>query len=319
MGPVSDQPTGWTDRQILASRPPKQPTNPQQPYGFLVEQELGARGRVEDVATIFLTNRECPYRCLMCDLWQNTTDTPVPPGAIPAQIAYALEHLPSAQHVKLYNSGNFFDRQAIPPADYTAIADRTRMFRTVTIENHPRFCTSECARFRDLLGTDLEVGIGLETAHRETLERLNKHMTLGDFERAVDRLRQDDIGVRAFILLRPPFMEEHEGVEWAIRSIDYAFSVGVQCCSVIPTRTGNGALEQLHAAGLFSPPALASMETVLEEGILMDRGRVFMDLWDIERFYECAHCGPLRRERLHRMNLSQRTPPPVYCDGEAHR
>jgi radical SAM enzyme (TIGR01210 family) len=255
----------------------------------------------------------------MCDLWRNTTDAPVPPGAIPAQIDVALGQLPPAQHVKLYNSGNFFDRQAIPPEDYTAIADRVRMFRTVTVENHPRFCRSECPRFRDLLGTDLAVGIGLETAHREILDRLNKRMTLEDFERAVGFLRHHAIGVRAFVLLRPPFMEEQEGVEWAVRSIEYAFSVGVQCCSVIPTRTGNGALERLHTAGLFDLPTLSSMETVLEAGILMDRGRVFMDLWDIERFYECGRCGPLRRERMHRMNLSQRTVPRVRCDAEAHR
>ena len=316
---MSDLPERWTDQQILESRPPKQPTDPGRPYAFLVESELTAAGRVEDVATIFLTNLECPLRCLMCDLWRNTTDAPVPPGAIPAQIDYALEHLPPARHVKLYNSGNFFDRQAIPPEDHAAIADRTRMFRTVTIENHPKFCTAECSRFRDLLGTDLEIGIGLETAHPEILERLNKRMTLDDFERAVGFLRNHAIGVRAFILLRPPFMEEQEGVEWAIRSIEYAFSVGVECCSIIPTRTGNGAMERLEATGLFAPPTLSSMETVVEAGIGMHRGRVFMDLWDIERFYECDRCGPLRRERLYRMNLSQRTAPRVHCDGEAHR
>ena len=316
---MSELPRRWTDQQILAVRPPKYPADSQRPYSFLVEPELTAGGQVEDVAVIFLTNRDCPYRCLMCDLWRNTTDAPVPPGAIPAQIDYALEQRPPARHVTLYNSGNFFDRQAIPPEDYAAIADRTRMFRTVTIENHPRFCTAECSRFRDLLGTDLEVGIGLETAHPQILDRLNKQMTLDDFERAVRFLRQHAIAVRAFILLRPPFMEEQEGVEWAIRSMEYAFSVGVQCCSLIPTRPGNGALEQLHTTGLFDRPTLASMETVLEAGIEMARGRVFMDLWDVERFYECGQCGPLRRERMHRMNLSQRTAPRVHCADEAHR
>ena len=316
---MSDRPPRWTDQQILESRPPKHPADPGRPYGFLVEPELAATGRVEEVATIFLTNQECPYRCLMCDLWRHTTDERLPPGAIPEQIDFALGRLPPARHVKLYNSGNFFDHQAIPPEDYAAIADRIRMFRTVTIENHPRFCTSECPRFRDLLGTDLNIGIGLETAHREILDRLNKRMTLEDFERAVGFLRHHAIDVRAFILLRPPFMEEHEGVEWAIRSIEYAFSVGVQCCSVIPTRTGNGAMERLQTSGLFDPPTLSSMETVLDAGILMDRGRVFMDLWDIERFYGCGRCGPLRRERMHRMNLSQRTVPAVRCECEAHR
>ena len=31
-------------------------------------------GGCVDVATLFLTNRECPFRCLMCDLWKNTLE-----------------------------------------------------------------------------------------------------------------------------------------------------------------------------------------------------------------------------------------------------
>jgi len=66
------------------------------------------------VATIFLTNRECPWRCVMCDLWKNTLIDSVPLGAIPSQIDYALARLPAARQIKLYNSGSFFDTQAIP-------------------------------------------------------------------------------------------------------------------------------------------------------------------------------------------------------------
>ena len=82
-------------------------------------RRAGARragGAVEDVATL-LSNRECPFRCLMCDLWKNTTTDASPDGAVAAQIEYALARLPPALHVKLYNAGNFFDAQAIPPAD----------------------------------------------------------------------------------------------------------------------------------------------------------------------------------------------------------
>ncbi len=51
------------DREILARRPQKHSVDPYRPYAFLVESERQASGRVEDVAVIFLTNRECPYRC----------------------------------------------------------------------------------------------------------------------------------------------------------------------------------------------------------------------------------------------------------------
>lgn len=303
----------YTDRDIVAARPAKQPVDPRRPYAFLVEPEHTHAGRVEQVATIFLTNRECPFRCLMCDLWRHTTDTPVAVGDIPAQIDFALERLPAARHVKLYNSGNFFDRKAIPPEEYAAIARRVEGFETVIVENHPALCGDACLRFRDLLKGNLEIALGLETVHPALLDRLNKRMTLDDFARAAAFLRRHDIAVRAFILLKPPFMSEDEGIEWARRSLDFAFDAGVQCCAVVPTRAGNGIMELLEQAGHFAPPTLASMETVLEAGLGLKRGRVFVDLWDAERLASCPRCAPARRARLHQMNLTQRLLPPVAC------
>ena len=302
-----------SDAEILAARPAKNAVDPYRPYLFLVERERTAAGDVEDVATIFLVNRECPWRCLMCDLWKNTTDESVPAGAVPAQIDYALAHLPPARHVKLYNSGNFFDARAVAPADHAAIAQRVGRFATVIVENHPKLCGQACLRFRDLLGTNLEVALGLETVHPDVLPRLNKSMTLDDFARAVEFLLSDGIAVRAFILLRPPYLSEAEGVEWAIKSLEYALTLGVGCCSVIPTRGGNGALEWLRAAGQFAPPRLRSLELTLEAGLTLRRGRVFADLWDAQRFYDCPACGPARVARMAEMNLTGRLPPPVVC------
>ena len=86
--------------------------------------------------------------------------------------------------------------------------------------------------------------MGLETIHPDVLPRLNKRMTLADFEAATRFLTHHDIGVRAFILLRPPFLSEAEGVHWAKESLRYAFDVGVECCAVIPTRAGNRTSER---------------------------------------------------------------------------
>ena len=172
-----------SDEEIVALRPAKNAVDPYRPYHFSVERERTALGDVDNVATIFLVNRECPWRCLMCDLWKNTTEGPVPVGAVPAQIDYALARLPPARHVKLYNSGNFFDARAIAPADHTAIAERDGHFATVIVENHPKLCGEPCLRFRDLVGTKLEVALGLETVHPDVLPLLNKSMTLDDFAR----------------------------------------------------------------------------------------------------------------------------------------
>ncbi|MEI8382934.1 MAG: radical SAM protein [Planctomycetota bacterium] len=302
-----------SDDEILAARSPKVSLDPWVPSAFLVEPERSLAGSVDPVATIFLTNKECPFRCSMCDLWKYTLDERVPLGAIPAQIDYALQRLPPAKHIKLYNAGNFFDAQAIPPEDYVAIAERVRHFETVIVENHPRLTNDRCVRFRDMLGTRLEIALGLETIHTEILASLNKRMTVADFDHAAAFLRSHDIDVRVFLLLKPPGLSEQEGVEWGLRSMQHAFGVGASCCSVIPTRDGNGYIDGLQAIGQFQPPTIRSMEVLLERGIELNRGRVLMDLWDVKKFFDCPHCGPARAERIRQMNLSQQIEPKVDC------
>src|ERR1051326_6900021 len=138
--PMAYPPTpAQRDRWILERRPARGRLDPRRPYAFLVEQEVGPDGEPAPVATLFLTNRECPYRCVMCDLWRNTLEETVPEGAIAAQVRYALERLPPARHLKLYNAGSFFDPRAIPPAEYPEIAGLCAGFERVIVECHPAF------------------------------------------------------------------------------------------------------------------------------------------------------------------------------------
>ena len=305
----------FSDAEITSRRGPKNTLDPNRPYGYFVEPEVSRHGRLEDTAVILLTNQECPFRCLMCDLWRNTLDERVPPGAITKQIEFGLSRLPVVRHVKLYNSGNFFDAQAIPSEDFPDIARQLSDMQTVIVENHPRLCHDACVRFRDLLPDtcELEIAIGLETVHPDVLVRLNKRMTVDDFERSVRFLEKRRIPTRAFLLLRPPFLSEAEGVDWALRSIEFAFSVGVRCCSVIPTRDGNGIMDQLKQTNQFTPPHLNSLEIVLQTALAWNRGRVFADTWDLPQMRCCRICGEARRERIEIMNRTQRIPPAVLC------
>lgn len=270
--------------EILRARGSRNLVDERRPYHFLLEPEFSRNRRLENVATVFLTNRECPFRCLMCDLWQNTTTHTVPEGAISEQIEFALTRLPTAPHIKLYNSGNFFDPKAIPRQDWKAIAELVTGFETVIVENHPRFCDEQCGEFQQLIGNQVEVAIGLETSHAPTLAMLNKQMTLRDFESACELLRSQGILLRSFVLLRPPDTSEQEGIDRAIASVRFAFDCGVDVCSVIPVRAGNGIMDQLQKSGRFHPPRLSSLETVLKETLSWQRGRVFADLWDAEKF-----------------------------------
>jgi len=302
-----------TDTWILSCRGKKNSVDPQKPYAWLVEKERTSSGTVEDVATIFLTNRECPFHCLMCDLWKNTTDKSVPEGTIPNQIEWALNHLPDVKHLKLYNSGSFFDKKAIPEKDYQKIASLIGNFETVIVESHPGFINEGCLRFRDMIKSDLQIAVGLESVNTEILKKLNKRMSLEDFADSVSFLMDHDIFTRAFILLRPPFLSESEGVFWAERSLDFAFSTGVECCVLIPVRAGNGAMDQLLKKGIFTPPDIHSLEKVLEYGIEQQAGRVFADVWDLKLFSGCDKCIDERTSRIIALNMGQRLISRIKC------
>jgi archaeosine synthase beta-subunit len=284
------------------------------PYLYFVEEECAASGDIVPVSTIFLTNRECPFRCVMCDLWRNTLPESVPKRAIPEQIDFALRALPSAQEVKLYNSGSFFDPKAISVEDYSAIAARVRKFERVIVECHPALVGERCVEFRDLLSGRLEVAMGLETAHPAVLERLNKRMTLEQFAAAAEFLRSNDIDLRVFILVQPPFMRAEEALYWAERSLDFAFDCAATAATLIPTRGGNGAMEALAAEGEFAPPTLSLVEDAATYGLRLKRGRVFVDLWDVKVGPECPFCFEERVTRLRAMNLRQEVADAVRCE-----
>ena len=300
-------------RWILSLRGEKSQPDPYLPNGWFNEKEHSPEGIVKEVAAILLTNRECPYTCLMCDLWKHTTSEPVPVGAIPAQIEYALARLAPASSLKLFNSGSFFDPGAIPVEDYPRIASLAGIFEHILVESHTAFIGEKCLEFSRMLNGRLEVAIGLESVHPAILSRLNKGMSLEDFRKSIELLKENKISTRAFILLRPPFLSEEEGVEWACRSVDYAFACGVDVCSVIPVRSGNGALDHLETEGYFRQPSIHSLEQVMEYGIGLKKGLVFADLWDLERFDLCESCFASRRNRLVQMNLDQEILPGINC------
>jgi radical SAM enzyme (TIGR01210 family) len=300
------------DDWIVSRRPARERRDPYIPYEYFVEEECTAEGAVEPVATIFLTNRECPFRCLMCDLWRNTLTETVPLGAIPAQIDHALLELPPARQLKLYNSGSFFDPHAIPPQDYGAIAQRANRFDRLIVENHPALTGEGCLRFREMLEGRLEVAMGLETAHPEILARLNKHMTLDQFSSAATFLRRNEIDLRVFILVQPPYMPATEALHWAEQSLDFAMEHGATAAVLIPTRAGNGVMDELMANSQFAPPALHTLESAMEYGLGLKAGRVFADLWGLRA--SCGGCQAVRADRLRRMNLEQAVLDRIACD-----
>jgi archaeosine synthase beta-subunit len=309
------------DRFVLDRRGPRPRHDPWRYQGLIVEDERDADGRPARIATILLTGRECPWRCAMCDLWAYTIEEETPRGAVPAQIIAARSELISRNEIvsglKLYNAGSFFDPRAMPDGDYQAVATALGGVPRVIVESHPALIGPRVDRFVDALerlaGDDrtapaLEVAMGLETAHPEALDRLNKRFTLGEFAEAARELRSRGVALRVFLLISTPFVPAASQDDWLRRSLDAAFDCGAAVVSLVPTRTGNGAVEALAELGEFTSPTLDDIERSFRLALehAAGRGRVFVDLWDLTRFAESTADIDSRRARLHAMNLGQR-------------
>jgi archaeosine synthase beta-subunit len=332
VGPIAaGYPEGSNDRDrfVLDRRPPRRRHDPWRYQGLLVEDEPTAAGALATVATVFLTGRECPWRCVMCDLWRYTTEDDTPAGAIPAQLdqlraeldARPEEARPSV--VKLYNAGSFFDPRAVPVSDYDAIAARLAEFDHVVVESHPALVGPRLDQLREALGrrtgpegrsVGLEVAMGLETAH-QSLARLHKRMTLEDFRLAAEYLKARAVALRVFVLVHPPFIPRAEREESLASSVEFAFACGASAVSLIPTRSGNGAMEALAEQGLFEASTLRDFERAVEIARSRSRGRVLADLWNLDRLAICPRCFFDRAERLRLQNLQQRDLPPVPCES----
>jgi radical SAM enzyme (TIGR01210 family) len=339
------------DRFVVERRGAREAHDPWRHQGVIVEDERADDGSIARVATVFLTGRECPWRCVMCDLWRYTIEEDTPVGAIPGQIAAARQVVNASggtgaiSVIKLYNAGSFFDPRAVPESDYDDIAAQLMGLQRVVVESHPALIGARVDRFLDALARHcsragraevagaevlpprLEVAMGLETAHPVALERLHKRITLARFADAAADLRRRDVALRVFLLISPPFIPADEQDAWLLRSIDFAFECGASVVSLVPTRPGNGAMEALQDEGYFRMPTLDDIERSFSAALAHVRaarhaGRVFVDLWELQRFADPAVGDAefaARRERLRVMNVDQRVLPELERIGRLGR
>ncbi|MFK8113414.1 MAG: Fe-S oxidoreductase [Rubripirellula sp.] len=272
--------------------------SPDLPYLVLDEQEADGFGGHVSTTTIFLTASQCPIGCNMCDLHHNTLLTGTPQGAIPKQIDSAMENRHARGWIKLYNSGNFFDPNSIPPEDYKSIADRCSDFSRVIVENHPRFGAERLKQFRELLEVPLEVAVGLETVQPRWLARMGKQMVRDRFDRYARWLQEQSVDLRVFLIVGVPGVSVMESIRWARLSVRHAVMQGARHVSLIPARAGHGWGGQ---ANLLPDFELSELQDLLCRSIDDVKGKavVTVDVWDAD---------PLdsRLPILQRINVTQR-------------
>jgi hypothetical protein len=300
------------DSWIDSLRPEKSRRPLSEPVGAWTEAEIMPDGRRGTVGTIIINNRQCPYRCVMCGLWRDTVDFTPEVGQVADQVSTALAKLGAVDSIKLYNAGSFFDEQALPREDWPAIARACQRAEWVTVESRPDLIDERAAEFGGLLSGRLEVAVGLETTDRTVLALLNKRMTPADYERGTRFLNENSIPHRAFIMVKPPLVNEARALELGMASIDFAVRCGATTVSLIPTYITPGAMERLTEAGFAIPPSPWSLYRLAAYGLRRRDVNVLVDTWPLDLCDGCDSCLEAMRAAFQTLNERQELPP-VRC------
>jgi radical SAM enzyme (TIGR01210 family) len=309
--------------------------DPTEPTRVWLDEDNTPDG-VRQSLTIILNTGGCRWAraggCTMCGyVAESVEGGSVGHENLMTQIEHCLDHEAEnaddeerADLIKIYTSGSFLDEREVPAETRRAIAETFGDRDRIVVESLPDFVDRE--KLGDFTEQSLEtdVAVGLETAtDRVRHDAVNKYFDFSEFEDACEEARAAGAGVKAYLLMKPPFLAEPDAVEDMKRSVRRCADVeGCHTVSMNPCNVQRYTMvEELFHDGGYRPPWLWSVGEVLEStadtdaivvsdpvGHGSDRGP-----------HNCGECDDLVQRAIKDFNLRQ--DPSVFeevsCECEA--
>jgi len=251
--------------------------DPHEPTRVWLDEDNTPSGVYQSL-TIILNTGGCRWAraggCTMCGyVAESVEDGSVEHDALMDQIQVCLDHeAENAEEksglIKIYTSGSFLDEREVPAETRKAIAETFADRERIVVESLPDFVQEE--RVRDFVdvGLETDVAIGLETANdRVRHDCVNKYFDFSDFEDAAESAAEVGAGIKAYLLMKPPFLAESEAIEDMKNSIRECAEV--ENCHTVSMNPCNvqryTMVDQLHFRGGYRPPWMWSICDVLED------------------------------------------------------
>lgn len=233
-------------------------------------------GKSVPAKTVVLRTRGCTWDykhgCTMCGYFNDTAHRKVTAGQLVAQWRRLEPKLEGKDVLKIYTGGSFSDAtEVMPEAQQTIVREASKHVRKITFEARPEYCTEETVgRMAEIAAENhcrIEVGIGLESSSDLVCHQaINKGYGFAEFVEAAEFCRDRGVLVKAYLLLKPPFLTEEETVEDMVQSIKDAAPYS-DVLSVNPTNVQKFTLvEKLWQNREYRPPWLWSVLEVLRRG-----------------------------------------------------
>ncbi len=255
--------------------------DPTEPTRVWLDEDNTPDG-VYDSLTIILNTGGCRWAraggCTMCGyVAESVEDGSVAHEDLMTQIdtclAHEREHAEElgsdgvAGQVKIYTSGSFLDEREIPARTRVAIAETFAQRDRLVVESLPDFVDEHKIADFTSRGLATDVAVGLETAtDRVRRDCVNKYFDFSEFERAAADASDAGAGIKAYLLMKPPFLSETEAIEDMTASVRRC--AGVEGCHTVSMNPCNvqrhTMVEDLYYNDGYRPPWLWSVTAVLE-------------------------------------------------------
>ncbi|GAA3860489.1 archaeosine biosynthesis radical SAM protein RaSEA [Haloarcula argentinensis] len=250
--------------------------DPREPTRVWLDEDNTPDGVYQSL-TIILNTGGCRWAraggCTMCGyVAESVEGGTVAHEDLMAQIQHCLDHEAENSDeqsglIKIYTSGSFLDEREVPAETRQAIAETFADRERIVVESLPDFVDEETVGDFVDVGLETDVAVGLETAtDRVRHDCVNKYFDFADFEAASEAAQAAGAGVKAYLLMKPPFLSEAEAVEDMKRSVRRCAAVdGCHTVSMNPCNVQRYTMvEELYHDGGYRPPWLWSVAEVLE-------------------------------------------------------
>ncbi len=287
------------------------------PVASWTEKDI-LKGEIVDTLVIIFRTRGCTWAyksgCSMCGYFNDSAWEKVSDSELFLQYKTAMEKFKDQKFVKIFNSGSFLDKTEISKDVRDKILkDLNTKVEKVSFESRPEYITKDSIKdVKDILKNKvIEIGIGLETADDEIRKNcIIKGFTFKDFKKSVDLLKKNDIRLKTYVLIKPPFLTEKESIKDAIDTVkkikDFTDVISFNPCNV-QRRT---VVEYLWKKNLYRPPWLFSVVEILKESkkIVGENVRLKCDVaggGSIRGAHNCKNCDKKYLKEISSFSLYQ--------------
>jgi radical SAM enzyme (TIGR01210 family) len=266
---------------LHSSIPSNQTASSSSPAHIEIREEF-FRGKNSKRAVIFIITNGCEWAlksahgCTMCGhlAKQALNQKQISSEDFVTQFesAFSTIDFEDMPILNVFNNGSFFNDREMPSdarKEILRLINKNKYIEKLLVESRPEFITQQAIQeLKSLIPEkELEIAVGLETTNDlYRILSVNKGYSFRTFLKSAQIIMKNNIKLRTYILLKPPFFSERLAVDDAIRSIKTVFELGADTVSLEGITVQKYTLvDYLYRKGLYRTPWLWSIIEIIEK------------------------------------------------------